>query len=227
MKKLEDFYNESPTKRKTRLTIIQEAAKFFSDIGIDVVSITDIAQKSDITIRNLYRYYASKEFLVIDVAYHLLYKSDRFSELNNASLLDGIDQLALVLNHFYEIEKSDDAGLSLTKFVMYFDLYLYNMGEKHPAYLKYIDDYAPNIQEVGSLDIKNVLIQGIDDGSIDLRGADVDMTVEYIIQSLLSVIMRTLIKESENKKINHELVEQHIKVLVDYYRNKEKVNERH
>jgi len=218
MKLLEDFYQESPTKAKTRLEIVTSASKRFSDKGIDVITMTDIAADCNITLRNLYRYYASKEYLVVDAAYHLFYQVTRLQEHGTLPLQTGIEQLEHLLNRTYAMDKSKIAGLSMMKFVMYFDLYLSNMATDHPAFLKYTKDYVPHIQELGRVGIEEALKQGIQDGTIELELSEVDMNAEYIMQSLFSVIMRTLIKESENEAINAELVYKHIDVLITYYR---------
>lgn len=218
MKSLETMYMESPTKTKSRMKIIEISAKLFSDVGIDTMTLTDIATQCDMTIRNFYRYYASKEYLVIDVAYYLFYKMSKYQDYGIGENGSGIEQLEQMVKTIAKIEQSEVAGLSFIKFIMYFDLYLTNMPSDHPAFIKYKDIYVPKLQDVGTHNIESVLRLGYSDGTIDIDIETILIDVEYIVQSLFSIIMRTLVKEHENEAINGKLVDQHINVLVAYYR---------
>lgn len=216
MRPLESSYEESPTKTKTRYAIVEAAAELFIDSGMESVTMIDVAKACDITTRNLYRYYPSKEYLIVDTAYHFMTSTSSQEEIIVDDTLTGIEQVEVILKEMFEIERSNQAGLRLIKLIMYFDLYLTKMETDHPAFIKYTTEYVKHINDVGKHDLALALRKGIKDRSINIKEEEVDFYNEYIVQSLFSIVMRTIVKEHENKAINATLVDKHIEVLLDH-----------
>lgn len=216
MKTLQDFYEEGAKKTKTREGILQAAYDLFADHGMEAVTMKEVADACEITVRNLYRYYPSKEYLVVDTAYYAFYTNELFEYNQFESHLTGIETLEWMLKSLYEKEKSDDVGLKVMSFIMYFDLYLTKMNEDHPAYQKYINTYRDEINQLGYGEMRKVLENGIADGSISIELKDVDFYIVFILQSLISIVMRTIVKESENPTINGSLVEKQIEMMIKH-----------
>lgn len=218
MKKLETYYNDGPKKTKTRYSILEAAYELFADHGMEAVTMKEVADVCGITVRNLYRYYPSKEYLAVDTAYYAFYTSELFATFDVEAHLTGIETLELMLRTLYNKERSEAVGLKSMSFIMYFDLYLTKVPTDHPAYQRYVTIYRDEINELGYSEVKKVLESGIADGSISIARKDIDFYIVYMLQSLISVVMRTIVKESENPTINSDLVEKQIEVMIEHIR---------
>lgn len=221
MKKLEEFYNESQTKVKTRYSIVESAIKVFSEDGIEKVKLNEIADSCEITLRNLYRYYPTKESLAVDAAYHIFYDASKADYTDIDSNTNGLEQLMVFLEQIIGHGGHNNLSqLTFIKFIMHFDLYLTTLDPHNESLIKYINTYVPNINDYGKNQVMNIVLKGIEDGSINIDIEEVDFYSEYIIQSLFSVTMRVVVKESENPKINKKLISKQIDVIKEYISKK-------
>lgn len=212
---IHDFYDESPTKRKTRENILDVAAELFIQKGIELVNMKDVAAAGGLTPRNLSRYYPGKEYLVVDVAYHLF---NRYSEAHGYvvdDMMTGWEQLRSYMNQVVDGDMSDTTGTGLIVFVMYFDLYLSKMDVDHEAYKRYTEIYVPEINEPEYQILGGILLRGIEDETIEGDVSEVDYLCDYIQQSLVSIAARVVIKEKENKRINRSLLNRHKQMILD------------
>lgn len=216
MKTLASYYDESPTKMKTRYKIIKTGIELFSENGIEAVAMKDIADLCDITTRNLYRYYANKDLMVVDVAYYMFLLSAMDSKNRCQDEMSGMKALEAYIQDMYTIETSELFGLKLIKFILYFDLYLTKMSRSNAAYTKYTEVYLKNLSDLGMMELSEILIKGIEDGSIAIEKDEVEFYTEYIIQSLFSIVTRVLVKEEENPAINRRLIDKHIEIILAY-----------
>ena len=222
MQGLVDYYDESQTRTRARVKIIDHAGQLFSDKGIESVTMKDIADEAGITVRNLYRYYPSKEYLVVDVAYHLFTTINLSHEICIDPAQSGIEQLQAFMKDVYAMENSHTLGIKVLRFMMYFDLYLDQLDVEHPAYRRYVDLYRQQINDLGYHVMTDILKRGIEDTSIRIDEKDIHDYVVFISQSLLSVIMRTIVKVSENPEINGSLVVKQIDMIINYISLQEK-----
>lgn len=218
MELLKNLYKDSPTKTKTRDRIIESAINLFAQKGMEAVLMKEIAIGCEITTRNLYRYYQNKELLIIDAAYVLFGNlSNRLvAEINQGSVPE---QLKEQLTKYFEVEKSENGGIRVTRFIMYFDLFIDKLDKENPAYIRYVNEYRDIINGEGYQILSDLLIRGVNDGSLNIDLEEVEFYVVYLTQSLVSIIMRTMVKESENPTINDSLVYKQIEVMVDYITN--------
>ncbi|MGL1892272.1 MAG: TetR/AcrR family transcriptional regulator [Spirochaetaceae bacterium] len=209
-------YKESQTKAKTRQTILSKSLNLFTSNSIESVSLVEIAKVCDITTRNLYRYYPSKEFLVIDCTYFCFYNS----QLSNSFELDtsttGLYQLKSIMISLINLKEDKTEDIGFTKYIMYFDIYISTLSKTHPAFIKYTKEYLPFIEEEDRYPIKSALMCGIKDGTINIKEEEIDLYDTYILQSIFSLLMRINIKEYENKKINESLVYKHIEIILEH-----------
>jgi len=218
MSLLNNIYNESPTKAKSRLKIIDNAFSLFSEEGIDSIGLARIADESSITIRNLYRYYASKESLVIDVAYHniSIFNSLNIIKLDNK--LSGYEQLRDVLDQQIENKLLSEDNRKVITFISYFDVYMTKSNIEHEAIKHYIDVYSPLLRENLVANFKQALINGVKDNTLNLEMDEVDCYVGYIFHSLISLVSRMAIKRYEKEIQNYNFVQKHIDVLLNHLR---------
>lgn len=216
--RLFDFYEDSPTKEKTRGAILNAAYTLFSERGVEAVSMKEIADKAGLTTRNLYRYYASQDLLLVDTAYQVLMDDQNMIFTDGKWHGSGFEKVSAYLNRMAEKFMSGQEHLKLMKFIMYFDLFIATLPETNPAFIKYTRDYVKHIQNQNEVLLLKAYEEGLGDGSIAIQGTEPSVMAEYLVQSTLSVIMRTTIKEHENKAINKDLVYEHIKVLEAYLR---------
>lgn len=216
MKDLSLFYNDSKTKNNSRELIIKSALSLFIYNGINQVTMTDIAKACSITTRNLYRYYESKEFIVIDCAYYDFFQYFNKSTYKTTFLQTGLEELDEFLKTMIIQNGINSQGFNHTKFIMYFDIYIITLDKSHPAFIKYTKEYVPNINSIIQPYLSSILKHGINDGSINIKTSEIKLYNEYLLQSLFSILMRVTIKESENSAINIKLAYKHIEIILDH-----------
>lgn len=162
---LEDDEGKKKSVRIER--ILDVAFELFSTRGIEPVTMNDIAQKAKIGVASLYRYFETKEVLVVRTATHIW--STRMEDVlpslvkpkyTNAS---GYAQLEVIFSLFVKLYEKQTPFL---RFVYLFDAYA--VKEKIPK------DKMSNYESVILLikQIISVAIQkGIEDGSISNKYA--------------------------------------------------------
>lgn len=216
MKRIEDFYNESPTKTHTRYNILKTSIDLFSESGMDGISMVEVSEACNITTRNLYRYYANKEMLVVDVAYHVIVSSEHYEDDHVMPDDSGYQSVKKMIENLYKNDENLSENLKVAKFILYFDLYISKMDKLHPAFILYTTQYVKAMNFPIKTKLTEALIKGIKDGTITIPISEIEFYEEYIIQSLLSLLLRVKVKEIENESINMSLVEKHIEVVLKY-----------
>ena len=221
MRQIEIFFNESPTKARTRRKIILATKELFAEYGIEGIAMSQISETAGITTRNLYRYYANKDLLVVDVAYFVFTSYEDFEDIPLDQNKSGFELLKELLYIMY-IEKGPiifDA--STIKLMLYLDLYMLKMDKNSEAYVKYQTEYNFSPHERITQYLHEVFIKGLKDGTIDIPIRQLDFYIDFIIQSLLSLIIQITIKEPEKGNARNSFIEKQIEIILDYVRNKE------
>lgn len=216
MSLLNDIYKESPTKAKSRLNIVDNAFDLFSKEGFDSFSLADIAELSGITVRNLYRYYSSKEALITDVAYYYISMFNSEYPIILDHTLSGYDQLRDVLQKQIEHKILSVGNHIMITFLGYFDIYMTKSNFEHKAIKKYIDVYAPILKENLLESTKQALIKGVEDGTLILEMFEVDYYVGYIYHSLMSLMSRVAVKRYELEMQKYDFIQKHIDVILHH-----------
>jgi AcrR family transcriptional regulator len=214
--KLEEFYNESNVKKKTRYKIINQAIRLLAENEFDKVTMIDVAVACDITQRNLYRYYKNKELLIIDAIYHCINEHSIYHSplAVIAAGKSGIEMLRAILEAL-TIQLGDDPEIIRTiKLIAKFDYYLNTLDKDNPAYLKYINEYVSDFNTDIRKDLRTALSRGLKDGSIKPFSDDIAAMAEYILQSTSALFTRILIKRRERKLFNYDLITQHINMII-------------
>ena len=213
---LNDIYKESPTKAKSRLKIIDNAFDLFSEQGFDSFSLTDIAEMSGITIRNLYRYYSSKEALITDVAFHYISTFNSTHPITLDITLTGYEQLRDVLQKQIEHKLLSVENHTVITIIGYFDVYMTKSNIEHEVIQNYINVYAPLLKENVLDSIKQALIKGVKDNTLIIEMFEVDCYVGYIYHSLMSLMSRITVKRYEIDIHQYDFIQKHIDVLLHH-----------
>ncbi len=214
--KLEDFYDESNAKRKTRIKIIEAAKELLSESDFENVTMIEVANKCDITQRNLYRYYPNKDFLIIDVIFSVInakniYNPDYIEKSKN---LSGIDTLRMVVESFFYYRQYDEDVFKNYKLVMKFDFYLNTLSNDNPAFIRYTKNYMLDYNSDKRNGLRYALELGMEDGTIEMERNELELTVEYILQSSNALLMRILLKNKEREIFDFNLTDKHTDVII-------------
>lgn len=213
---LNDIYSESPTKAKSRLKIVDTAFSLFTEDGIDSVSMTNVADSSEITLRNLYRYYPSKEALISDVAYHYISTFNNIHKVYVNESLSGYEQLRYILENQIKNDILAESNHKVITFIAYFNIYMTTSNDEHEAIKHYIKVYAPLLKDNILNSMRQALIKGIQDNTLDLEITEVDFHVGYIFHSLMSIISRVAVKRYDQVVNEFGFVHKQISVLLKH-----------
>ena len=163
--KLLEDKDEIKNLRKNR--ILQSAFTFFSEKGIDTIAMTDIANRAEIGVASLYRYYETKDEIAIKTAMWAWenQKEDIMPEIESADyeVKTGLEQLDFIFGKFVKLFKNAPDFL---RFIYFFDSYAVRTKIAQERLVDY-EKMIGTVQEVVSKAIK----KGIEDGSIDKKYA--------------------------------------------------------
>jgi AcrR family transcriptional regulator len=215
MKLINDFYNESRTKSKSRTLILEAATALFMQKGMERVTMTEIASKCEMTLRNIYRYYDTKEALIMDSAYYI-FSYKKYVRKNVAyDNRTGLDLLRDNLFKLFSI-KNNDEYLSFVQYIMYFDLFMSKLDNFHPAFIRYQSILRPVIDDSLYVELSEYLNIGILDGSIKVDEKEIDFYTAFISQSLFSLMMRVTMQRDLNPTIDETMITKQIDMIIDY-----------
>lgn len=216
MKILNEVYNESQTKIKSRLKILNTAFSYFSVNGFDDFSLTDIAEMSDITPRNLYRYYSSKEALITDVAFHSISQFNNTFPIIVDQTLSGYEQLKDLLQKQIEHKIISANSNNVITFIGYFDVYMTKANLEHESIINYIKVYSPILKENLLNSIKKALINGVTDKTLILQASEIEYYIGYIYHSLMSLMARVAVKHYELDVSKYDFIQMHINIILQH-----------
>ena len=169
MSQIETLEEEIDPQRNARIEkILSSAYELFSKRGIEDVAMTDIADRSKIGVASLYRYFETKEILVVKTATQVwenqmqdVLPSLLRPKYKNSS---GYDQLQEIFALFIKLyEKETD----FLRFIYLFDAFA--VKEKIPK--EAMANYEAKILLVKQI-ISDAIQKGFDDGSISFKYKD-------------------------------------------------------
>ena len=169
MSQIETLEEEIDPQKNARIEKILSAAyELFSKRGIEDVAMTDIADRSKIGVASLYRYFETKEILVVKTATQAwenqmqdVLPSLLRPKYKNSS---GYDQLQEIFTLFIKLyEKETD----FLRFIYLFDAFA--VKEKIPK--EAMANYEAKILLVKQI-ISDAIQKGFDDGSISFKYKD-------------------------------------------------------
>ena len=197
-------------KEKRKEDIVLAAIEVFKEKGIDNSKMTDIAEKAEIGVATVYRYFNTKFELAIASAttlwegkISLLYNKfyePAFMELN------GADRVRTILNLFICVYERYPEFIS---FLEHFDNYIV----KESIQLENLESYEKIIIETKSA-IFDAIDQGKKDGSIK---SNIDNDVFYITitHSLMSLCQKLILRGTILKSDKDIQGDTQLKLLID------------
>lgn len=205
-------------KEKRKEEVILASIEVFKEHGIENTKMTDIADKADVGVASIYRYFTTKPELVIETALKIwedlidtFYKD--FSEESYKSL-NGIKSVETLLEVFLKLYKHHK---DFMRFIEEFDHYI--IKEKIPSdKLELYESTILNLQPL----MLDALQKGKQDGSIKLQ---VDnhtfyMTITHTLISLCQkLISRNTILNSDQDIEGEEQVRLIIHMALQYISN--------
>jgi AcrR family transcriptional regulator len=182
------------SKRKQRADMVRQLMK--KDIlesaflltlekGIPGVTIVDIAQKAGTSRVNIYNYYKSIDEIMFDVQTDVLTQLHAFSDFEAPKEQNGAQQLAALLYQLIGRFKTHRDQIRFTAVFDHAYRTAYPLPELQEMYREFIRNlYGP---------IESVLLQGIEDGSLDLADhlkADIRVLTMTLIHSTFGTMQR-------------------------------------
>lgn len=211
---LYDYYDESRVKNERRRKILEEISPNLIKIGINNLTIKEIANEINIERRTLYDYYPTKEDLVVDCAYvcmnELSQQYMKIAEtLNLANKnLDSKTRLRIIMKGIAKIinEKYD----SLFNFITGFDVYYNHLDKDSNAYYRY--DRVIKGFKTRNHYLKEILEEVVEDYHVSF---EINELVEIAEQSFHSYLARILVKQDNSKRYNIERIDHFIDIIVE------------
>jgi len=178
-------------KQQRKEKVILSAIEIFKETGIENSKLSAIAERAQVGIASLYRYFKTKPELVIAAATKLWQQeiTTLQSDFNTDSYerLSGVNQINALLNIFAKLYEEHQDFL---RFIDEFDSYV--LKEKLSE--ETLTDYEENIINLKSIFTK-AMLKGINDKTI--RG-DVDLDTFYFTatHSLMSLCQKLVLRGS-------------------------------
>lgn len=172
--------------REQNIALVKQTAlACFVENGIDKTTIRDIAHRAGLTERSVYRYFATKDELVVAAAF--LYwdraKAQAAQALVSARQpgMTGIEEIRVLLRSYAGLIFTDPAGI---RFSLDAEVALCNAGRQHA-----VVNRPPECFEVAPGPIAAAIRRGLADGTVD-PDADVKMLYYNAYDAILGVIQR-------------------------------------
>lgn len=178
-------------KQLTETLILNEARSVFMEKGIVGTVMRDIALRTDLSIRTLYRYFKSKEDIAYAIIIDILNEWNEFMTQSYQSLegtgIEKIHQFLFKLLDAVEIFEDE------LRYISEFDFYFTESMEDVVS-LERLQDYQ-NIILVSDILFKLMIDLGQEDGTIT-KDIDVDLFVVTMSQVLWSFAQRIVVRKN-------------------------------
>lgn len=206
-------------KEKRKEEVVVAAISIFKERGIDQTKMTDIAEKAEVGIASVYRYFQTKFDLVIAAATWLW--QEEISALVNQfyypefEKLSGVQQVREVLNIFITIYLDYPQYMS---FLEYFDNYIV----KEEVLAEKLESYEQSIMDLKA-GLFNAIERGKKDGSIkeSLESNNFYITITHALMSLSQkLILRGTILKSDYEVQGEEQLRMLIEMAMDHIRKR-------
>ena len=165
--------------------VTQTALACFVENGIDKTTIRDIAHRAGLTERSVYRYFATKDELVVAAAF--LYwdraKAQAAQALVSARQpgMTGIEEIRVLLHSYAGLIFTDPAGI---RFSLDAEVALCNAGRQHA-----VVNRPPERFEEYTGPLSLAIVRGLEDGTVDPE-ADIKQLYYNAYDSILGMMQR-------------------------------------
>lgn len=182
--------------------IIETSFHLFAEHGIDSITMNVIAEKAEIGVASLYRYFVTKEDLAIEVA-TFAWKSEEqtFSGLYGNSdyeKLSGYEQMKVLLSVFPEALETQS---EFFRFVYYFDSFV-KRGNLEQERLK---NYESNISGIKDV-VMAAINKGLEDGSIKFMNSSNPSVKKATVNEIYFTVMHSLFSLAQKLSLSGNML---------------------
>ncbi len=207
-----NYYEEGSIKSKRRKVLLTQIMKYVVFDNNHDATMSDISVAIGVERKTLYRYFDSKDDIVVDLAYLLVtYNNQEYLKTSNAILnddkVDSINKLRTILKSVTNLMIMFKSEM---KFLAYFDDQFNILDDENSAKKRYrslITGFKTNNHYLRPviyyLDSKNILDKSINQEDI----------IEVAEQVVNSFVSRTLKKENESYRFNVSNIDILIEIL--------------
>ena len=190
---------EEIRERNIRLVVNMALDKFIEQ-GISKTSLSEVADAAGLTERSIYRYYKSKNDLIIAASfcYWERVKTHIYDELKTRDFdaLTGIEQVSIILNCYANMLFADPKGI---RFSLDAEVALFNVGKNH-----HVINRPPERLEASDGPLAVAVQKGLNDGTVS-PDADIKQLYYNAYDSILGMMQRiTVGVPSVNELDAHE-----------------------
>ncbi|GLC30037.1 TetR/AcrR family transcriptional regulator [Clostridium omnivorum] len=197
-------------KERRKDEVISAAVEVFKEKGIENSKMTDIAEKAEVGVASVYRYFKTKPDLAVEVAIKFwdmeinsIYTEFDKDNINN---LIGIEKLKTILNVFVNLYNNHK---DFVRFLEEFDNYV--IKEQIPS--EKLENYEKSI-----INLKNIIFEALEEGKVDgsIR-SDIDNEVFYITvsHSLMTLAQKLILRGNILKSDSDVSGESQINLIID------------
>ena len=180
-------YNESQIKKKKRNEIMEHGMNIFIRESIHNVTMLQIANECDISLRSLYYYYKNKEELAVDIQICIF--SGEFLSSDFDLSKSAYEIVVDIINHLYTYSVNNQ---KIVKYITAFDCYFQN---EYPS-----NKYSSHLEKIKNTKMMEIVSKkAAEDNSIETFGEDVNTTVMTVIQSMFAYSQRFIYREKAMK----------------------------
>lgn len=197
-------------KERRKDEVIAAAVEVFKEKGIENSKMTDIAEKAEVGVASVYRYFKTKPDLAVEVAIKFwdMEITSLYNEFDkdNINKLIGIQKLKTILNVFVNLYNNHK---DFVRFLEEFDNYV--IKEQIPN--EKLENYEKSI-----INLKNIIFEALEEGKVDgsIR-SDIDNEVFYITvsHSLMTLAQKLILRGNILKSDSDVSGESQIKLIID------------
>ena len=172
-------------RENNKKLVTEKALECFIENGIEKTKVSDIARRSGLTERSIFRYFATKTDIVIAASFLYWEKAEKYTrealEKERRADLTGIEQIRVILYAYSSLLLADPRGI---RFSLDAEVALYNAGKYHEVLIR-----APEKYETYTGPLAQALRVGIADGTVDPK-ADVKTLYYNSYDSILGMMQR-------------------------------------
>ena len=191
--------------------IVECSFGLFADRGIETITMTEIASQAEIGVASLYRYFSTKEDLVIESAiYAWQMEVENFNKVFTScdyETMDGFSQLKSMLEIFSEALITQNPFF---RFIYYFDAFV-KKESVSKASLKRYENAISNVKTI----VVHAIKKGRKDNSITFDGGKNNQLMTATDDELYFTIMHSLFSLSQKLSLSGEMLEMNMKVKSD------------
>lgn len=197
-------------KEKRKEEVIVAAVEVFKEKGIDNAKMTDIAEKAQVGIASIYRYFKTKSEIVVEAATMFLEKeiAELYNPYKNEDFkkLSGIEKVKQILGLFIKLYQNNQNFVS---FIYEFDNYVVRE--------QISKDKLSNYEEI-IIDLRMIIFDAIKQGKHDNTiNKEIDENQFYIsiTHALMSLCQKLILRGSlleSDKEVDGEV---QLKLIID------------